>query len=369
MNASKRQRRARAALASLASLLLGVSLPAAAATFTVNSTSDSPDADVADGVCADAQGLCTLRAAIMQANALGGDNVIDLSQINDPSNPIVLTLAGADETATGNAADGFQVVATHDAGKGDLNITSSMEIIGAGSDKTIIEWSPEVRQSPASGDRVFHIEAVSSNIAVTISGVTIENGVTPAPQKLQDLPGGAFYQLERSGAGIAIGTAAAVTYVNPASSGTKEGGGGGGSSGGNGGSGSGGSGSDEGGGPGSGGEEQGAETSATITGVVLSDVRVLNNQSGAAGGGISSAAPLTLDNVLVSGNTAATNGGGIYNDAQLTVVNSTIGAMSGFPAGNSAEGGGGRPESRKRRERHPSARSRSVVDPEHGPAA
>lgn len=323
MNAFKTGSSKAAVLAGLASMLLAAAWPAAAATFTVNSTADAPDASLSDGICADSAGMCTLRAAIMQANALGGTNVIDLSQINDPNNPIVLSIPGADETYTGDAASGYTVVSTPDAGKGDLNITSSMDIVGAGSDKTIIEWAPTVKQTPADGGRVFHIQATSTNIAVNISGVTIENGVTPPAEKLATLQDGTYYQFEQSGAGIAIGTAAAVTLVNPAVSGSDSG-----------------SGGDLGGGTSGGGSDEG-ESSATITGVTLTDVKILNNQSGAAGGGISSEAPLTLDNVVVSGNTAVTNGGGIYSDAQLTIMNSTIGTTSTFTTPNSAEGGGG----------------------------
>lgn len=320
MNVLKIKSPRAAVLVGLASVLLAAAWPVSAATFTVNSTADAPDADLGDGICADAAGLCTLRAAIMQANALGGTNVIDLSQISDPNNPIILTIPGADETVEGNATDGYEVVGTHDASIGDLNITSSMDIVGAGSGNTIIEWSPTVKQTPADGDRVFHIEAVSSNITVNISGVTIENGVTPPAQVLQTLTDGTYYQFERSGAGIAIGPAAVVNYINPAASGGSSG--------------------DEGGGGSSGGGDEG-ETSATITGVTLTDVKILNNTSGGAGGGISSAAPLTLDNVVVSGNSAVTNGGGIYSDAQLTIMNSTIGTTTALATPNTAEGGGG----------------------------
>lgn len=44
----------------------------AATTFVVNSTGDEPDADSSDGACATKAGLCTLRAAIEQANATSG---------------------------------------------------------------------------------------------------------------------------------------------------------------------------------------------------------------------------------------------------------------------------------------------------------
>ena len=46
------------------------------ATFTVNSPADTVDANPGDGVCADAGGNCTLRAAIEEANALVGTDTI-----------------------------------------------------------------------------------------------------------------------------------------------------------------------------------------------------------------------------------------------------------------------------------------------------
>ncbi|HEY0100412.1 MAG TPA: Calx-beta domain-containing protein, partial [Pyrinomonadaceae bacterium] len=51
----------------------------AATTFNVNSTGDSPDSDTTDGVCNDGAGNCTLRAAIMQANATTGRDTINFA--------------------------------------------------------------------------------------------------------------------------------------------------------------------------------------------------------------------------------------------------------------------------------------------------
>src|SRR5437867_964039 len=48
----------------------------AANTYFVNSTLDLPDADPGDGKCAAANGACTLRAAIMQANFTAGPDTI-----------------------------------------------------------------------------------------------------------------------------------------------------------------------------------------------------------------------------------------------------------------------------------------------------
>ncbi len=53
--------------------------PLAAATYVVNSTASTDDATTADGVCADSQGRCTLRAAITQANANPGADVINFN--------------------------------------------------------------------------------------------------------------------------------------------------------------------------------------------------------------------------------------------------------------------------------------------------
>ena len=58
-------------------ILISISATISAATFTVNSTGDLPDANTADGLCDSGGGVCTLRAAIQQGNALAGtDSVV-----------------------------------------------------------------------------------------------------------------------------------------------------------------------------------------------------------------------------------------------------------------------------------------------------
>src|SRR5262245_2468128 len=61
----------------LAPALLALCVPGvlAAATFTVDSTGDEPDAGT-NGTCATAGGTCTLRAAIQEANAAAGPHTI-----------------------------------------------------------------------------------------------------------------------------------------------------------------------------------------------------------------------------------------------------------------------------------------------------
>ena len=57
-----------------AGLLLGIG--AEAATFTVDSTTDAVDASPANGVCATAGAVCTLRAAIQESNELAGADTV-----------------------------------------------------------------------------------------------------------------------------------------------------------------------------------------------------------------------------------------------------------------------------------------------------
>jgi len=124
------------------------------ATFVVNSTADTVDANPGDGVCADAFGNCTLRAAIMETNALPGADTIIL-----PAGTYILTIPGVNEDLSAT---------------GDLDITSDLTITGAGANITTIDGGGI--------DRIFHIRGAST---VYISGLTVTGGKT-----LTSSPGG-----------------------------------------------------------------------------------------------------------------------------------------------------------------------------------
>jgi len=147
-------------------LLVACAVPAAAiaATFTVNSVADVLDANPGDGICrtSPSNTVCTLRAAIMEANAFAGADTINL-QANAT---YVLTRVGQD--ATGLA--------------GDLDVLDSVTIAGAGAASTIIDGNGAVI-----GDRVIQIFACIGNapscaggvnVVVDISGVTFRNGAS-----------------------------------------------------------------------------------------------------------------------------------------------------------------------------------------------
>ena len=116
--------------------------------ITVDSTVDTVDANPGDGFCADAQGRCTLRAAIMEANSIVGPDVIVL-----PAGTSTLTIDGSGE---------------NQATTGDLDITSKLTIVGAGRDRTTIDGNKGVVN-----DYVFHIHTGGS---LTLTDATITNG-------------------------------------------------------------------------------------------------------------------------------------------------------------------------------------------------
>ncbi len=263
---------------------------AAPPTFTVNSLSDVP-ADFTNDPNYDIcrtnvmNTTCTLRAAIMNANRYVGGG----ATINIPAGIYRLTTlrSGTDDDSTG-----------------DLNITNTMTINGASAASTTIDGNQI--------DRVFN---VGSGTAVTISGMTIRNGLT------FDVGGGISNTgtltlnacvisdsqsgVGSSGGGIAnLGTLMLNTTLV---SGNRAGGN-------------------------AGGVYNDNLGVMTVEGSVISGNQTL---SAGYGGGIGNSGTMTLDNSLVSDNHATGKGGGIANFAgTLTQTNCTLN-------NNSADSDGG----------------------------
>lgn len=125
-------------------LAVTVPIPSHAATFTVDSTADTLDANPGNGVCADVSGLCTLRAAVQEANALGGSDSIVL----DTDTYTLTGLSGEDLALSG-----------------DLDILEDLTISGTGTANSIIDGGGV--------DRAFDIDI---GVAVTLSDLTIRGG-------------------------------------------------------------------------------------------------------------------------------------------------------------------------------------------------
>ena len=99
-------------LAACAALLIGAG-PAQAVNYVVNSTGDGSDVTPGNGVCATASATCTLRAAMQDAQALGGTNTITLLGLPDPSTidlgSALPTISGQTLTITGRGQHALTV--------------------------------------------------------------------------------------------------------------------------------------------------------------------------------------------------------------------------------------------------------------------
>lgn len=226
-------------------------------------------ADTNDGAC-DAD--CSLREAIIAANAAGGADTITL-----PAGTYQLTRSGDDDAAA----------------FGDLDITDSVSIVGAGSGSTTIDALDQ--------DRVFDVAPiVSCACTVNFSAVTITNGKAD-PTNFNT--GGAIY----------LGQSTTTTITNSvisSSSATTTGGG----------------------------------IEARGASLTLTNVTVQGNTSGSGGGGVRTADSLTVQGSTFSGNSAEFGGAlQISTGATSTVSvsgssftgNSTIGTAGG----NTDDGG------------------------------
>lgn len=271
----------------LAALLTpGANRHVQAAAHSVDTSSDAADANPGDGVCSAAAGQCSLRAAIMEANALAGADTINL-----PAGTYNLAIAGADE----------DIAAT-----GDLDITDDLTINGAGPATTIVDGGGL--------DRVFDIRTNASISDLTIrngrvvnqsgGGMRLETGNLTISNSM--ITGNTVTNGEGGGLNLR-GWENAVTITNSTVSNNTAHVCGGISS-----------------------DRPGTLDRSTVSG---------NSASESDGGGVcnySEEGPLTIINSTISGNTAAGHGGGLanYADGLTIITNSTI-------TGNSAQDSGG----------------------------
>jgi CSLREA domain-containing protein len=150
-----------------------VAAPASAGSFTVNSEADVPDDNIGDGECHAVLGLpgvCTLRAAIQEANANPGADTISLTA----GQRYTLTRIGQDDTAS----------------SGDLDITDNVTIFFfASGERPVVD---------AGGlERAFEIHGGN----VTMLGFDITGGDAT-------LPGDA------AGGGVAINFGAGIVQLS-----------------------------------------------------------------------------------------------------------------------------------------------------------
>ena len=268
-------------------------------TFTVDSTMDQIDDDLADGICQTAGNTCTLRAAVMQSNINSGPDVT------------IILPAGKYDLSRPQ-------LGTNGPDSGDLNLTTPTlgrpitTISGVGPDFTVID-AQQI-------DRVFRVH---ENRNVTISGVAIRNGYLP-PER-ERFGGGIYNQGEltlintlidhnvgfREGGGISssdwlhvIGSTIKNNTASLAGGGIQNNG----------------------------------------EGIVfIEHSTIVDNKAGTSGGGINNeeSGNLFINNSTLSQNKANLDGGGIRNRGTVNMYNTTIANNNAdFDADFLGDGGG-----------------------------
>jgi CSLREA domain-containing protein len=248
-------------------------------TLYVNNTADAPDWNPGDGKCETASnnGICTLRAAIMEANTYTGWDTINLQAGATYS----LSRPGVDDSAY----------------NGDLDITDKLTINGAGA--TV---------DGGGLDRVFDVPATF--VFVTINNLIVFNGSVSGN-------GGGIHNLgiltlshviitqnhsSGDGGGIASEGPYAITVLNNGGISSNIGGLGGGGL---------------------------YNNSSQVT--IDNSMITANKENSYAGGGIENyLGTVTLRNSTINSNTSAGNGGGIMTTGTssagsvVTLINSTV---------------------------------------------
>jgi hypothetical protein len=249
-------------------------------TLTVNRVSDSNDISPGDGICMDSAGGCSLRAAIQEANASGGNDVIEF---------VIATPA--------------TIQLNPDLTPGELTITDGVTINGPGARLLTVSGvtNPSARsaENPEVTTGIFNITTTTS-VNTTIKGLTLSNsegrGINNTGRlNLSDVAiTGHHYGIYNSGR---LSVNRALIHSN--SSG-------------------------------------GIYLASSSTQVNISNTTITNNNSSSSGAGIYSlASDLTLNNVTISHNSAAVSGGGLYyeNANPGVFTRNTIIAVNNSTAG------------------------------------
>ena len=283
------------ALAAAFAVILVLLVPsgqAQAGAFIVDSTADAIDDNPGDGVCDDGTGSCTLRAAIMEANALAGPDTITLPP-------------GVYQSTIATDRQIFPPPRYEDAtASGDFDIRSTMTIRGAGESLTIIDGG-------AIG-RVFHIPDGD----LTISHVTIQNGFSDSNTGFMVGVGGAgrltlhdatvrgnVSERHAGGIGVSAPSVATLTNVTMTENVSLSSVGGG---------------------------------FLSIGTATLTNVELTENTAATRGGGLwnGTSGVLTMHGGAIVGNSARESGGGVWNSGPMTLTDVVL-------DGNSADTGGG----------------------------
>jgi hemolysin type calcium-binding protein len=259
----------------------------AAQTFMVIDPTDAPDAQL-NGVCASTTGLCTLRAAIQEAEFVAGDDIV---QLPPGLGDYRLTIPAGTEATLG---------APPSNATGDLDISTNVTVEGVG---------PTPADVVIDGTGTHRIFDVHAGGTLTLKNLTLQNGRGEIDGATSHQHGGAIHN-------HGTFTLDRVAVINSSAA------------------------------PGWGG---GGITTAGAGVATLKNVTVARNTTDFRGGGIENLGHLSTTNVTIAENSApAGTGGGIYflsgatmsTGFTLVAKNTTGGDCANAPAATVTSTGG-----------------------------
>jgi hypothetical protein len=168
----------------IAALALALVLPvfAHAAIFTVNDAGDAGDASAGNGVCATAGGVCTLRAALQEANALAGTDTINFGIGSGPQTitpasplPVASSVVIDGTTQLGSGAGPFILL------DGQNATTIGLEIPNAVNSLNVTVQGLAIGRFTEAGIKTYqvgtNVTVKRCNIGVGLDGMTVmQNG-------------------------------------------------------------------------------------------------------------------------------------------------------------------------------------------------
>ncbi len=304
------------------------------ANFTVNTEVDDADGTPFDGICLTEDGLCTLRAAIMQANDLTGprkthiilpaghytltrpavfnDDFVGDLNLQSPASPgQVISIEGASAASSVIDADQIDRVMTIDPGR--VAIISNVTIRGGYLTNTSTGGGGGIR---VDGTLTLRDSVVANNISFLGGGIYVSpegrldvlrteflaNGTTTNGGAVYVFGDATFSETRMAGNSAVQGGAAFIAGAGSTSQGSAS--------------------FSEALMTGNSSEDGGAIY--VTADLELIDSTISSNAAAGSGGGISNFGQSFIVNSTISGNSANTNGGGIANHGSIWLYSTSV---------------------------------------------
>jgi CSLREA domain-containing protein len=267
------------------------------ATFTVNNLGDAADANPGNGACATSGSVCTLRAAVQEANALGGTDMINISVTGTITLSSALPDLSGDVTINGPGASSLTISGNNSVRpfliNGGVTVTISNLTIAQG------RTTAQGGAIESSGTLTLTNCVLSNNQATFDGGAVRNNGGSLTVTNCTFSNNRTTDATAQGGAIKHNGSFLSVTGTTFVGNQTSAGG--------------------------------GLHVASSATNTTISNSTFYNNSAN-FGGGMETRNGATIRNCTISGNRAGSGGGLLVSNQPATLLNNII-------AGNTDSGG------------------------------